>query len=116
MFTPSVVREGTMVLTVFRSRMNPDMPRERVDEYMQLLARMSELAKQIPGYVSHKGFVAPDGERAVIVEFETGEALRAWATHPEHVQAKKQGRGSFYAEYRVQVCSVQRNSAFSRAE
>jgi hypothetical protein len=30
------------------------------------------------------------------------------------VQAKKKGRESFYAEYTLQVCSVARESRFSR--
>jgi heme-degrading monooxygenase HmoA len=73
---------------------------------------MSELARKMPGYLSHKGFVAEDGERVTLVEFESEEALRAWSVHPEHVQAKKKGRASFYSEYRVQICAVQRSSAF----
>lgn len=99
-----------MIVTVFRSRLNPEVQ----EEYFQWASRMSELAKTIPGYVSHKGFVAQDGERVTIVEFETEEGMRTWATHPEHVEAKKRGRKNFYAEYRVQVCNVQRESAFPK--
>ena len=65
----------------------------------------------MPGYVSHKGFVAADGERVTVVEFDAEEGLRAWATHPEHVAAKKQGRASLYSEYKIQVCQVLRGSA-----
>ena len=99
-----------MIVTVFRSRLNP----EAQEEYMQWAARMGELAKTIPGYISHKVFVAQDGERVTIVEFETEEGMRAWATHPEHVEAKKKGRKTFFSEYRVQVCSVNRDSAFPK--
>jgi len=66
----------------------------------------------MPGYISHKGFVADDGERVTLVEFESEEAQRAWAVQREHVEAKKKGRSSFYQEYRIQVCSVQRESSF----
>ena len=51
-----------------------------------------------------------DGERVTIVEFESAEAQRAWSLHPEHVEAKKKGRASFYTEYRVQICTVERDS------
>lgn len=98
-----------MVLTVFRSRVKPELR----EEYVKWVARMSELARQMPGYISHKGFAAEDGERVTIVEFESEEAQRAWAMHPEHVEAKKKGRSTFYLEYRIQICSVQRDSAFS---
>jgi heme-degrading monooxygenase HmoA len=97
-----------MVITVFRSRVKP----EAQEEYARWAARMSALARAMPGYLSHKGFVAEDGERVTIVEFESEAALRAWSVHPEHVDAKKKGRASFYLEYRVQVCSVQRDSSF----
>ena len=83
-----------MLVTVFRSRLNPGVQ----DDYSVWAARMSELARTIPGYISHKGFTAPDGERVTIVEFETEEGMRAWSSHPEHVQAKKRGRDSFYSD------------------
>ena len=52
------------------------------------------------------------GERVTILEFDSEEGLRAWATHPEHVAAKQQGRASLYSEYKIQVCQVLRESAF----
>jgi len=97
-----------MIVTVFRSRVKP----EAQQEYMQWASRMGAIAKQMPGYISHKGFVAEDGERVTIVEFESEEAQRAWSLHPEHLDAKKKGRKDFYIEYRVQICSVQRDTAF----
>lgn len=100
-----------MIVTVFRSRLNPEVQ----EEYQQWAARMSELARTIPGYVSHKGFVAQDGERVTIVEFESEEGLRAWARHPEHVEAKQKGRNSFFSEYRVQICRVDSDRGFPRA-
>ncbi len=78
------------VLTVFRSRLNPYAQ----DEYAGWAARMSALAQTMPGYVSHKGFVAADGERVMIVGFESAEAQRAWRAHPEHQEAQKKGRAA----------------------
>ena len=97
------------VVTVFRSRLKP----ENVEEYYQWAARISALAKTMPGYVSHKGFVAEDGERVTIVEFADEESHRGWATQAQHVEAKKKGRESFYTEYSIQVCSVTRETRFS---
>jgi heme-degrading monooxygenase HmoA len=97
-----------MIVTVFRSRLKP----EAEPEYGEWAARISALARQMPGYRSHKVFVADDGERVTIVEFESEEAHRAWSTHPEHVQAKMKGRRDFYLEYRIQVCNVLRESGF----
>jgi heme-degrading monooxygenase HmoA len=99
--------EWEMIVTVFRSRPNPDAQ----DEYKKWAVRTSMLAAETPGYISHKGFVADDGERVTIVEFESEAAMRAWAVHPEHVAAKKKGRSLFFKEYRVQVCNVMRDTA-----
>jgi heme-degrading monooxygenase HmoA len=99
-----------MVLTVFRNRLRP----EAHEEYLLWIARMRDLAQSMPGYVSHKTFTAEDGERVTVVEFASEEAHRAWATHPQHVEAKGLGRDRFYTDYKIQVCSVQRESAWRR--
>lgn len=97
-----------MVVTIFRSRLKP----ENQDEYYQWAGRMAALARTMPGYVSHKSFVADDGERVTIVEFRDEESQRVWATNAQHVEAKKKGRADFYAEYKLQVCKVERESVF----
>ncbi|HEY8100623.1 MAG TPA: antibiotic biosynthesis monooxygenase [Burkholderiaceae bacterium] len=97
-----------MIVTIFRTRLKP----EADQEYGHWVKRMSELAVTMPGYISHKGFAAQDGERVTIIEFESEEAMRAWSRHTEHVEAKKKGRTDFYAEYRVQICTQLRESVF----
>lgn len=97
-----------MIVVVFRSRLNGSQR----NAYEEMAQRMSELARGVPGYRSHKAFQAPDGERVTVVEFDSEEGLRTWARHPGHVQAKKLGRTSFFDSYRVQVCRVLRDSAF----
>ena len=100
-----------MVLTVFRSRLKA----ENVEEYYKWAARMSEMAKTMPGYVSHKSFTAEDGERVTIVEFADAQGQEGWRTRLEHVEAQKKGRKEFYTEYKLQVCEVVRESAFDAA-
>ena len=56
-----------MIVTVFRTRLNPGVQ----EEYGPMAKQMSELAQAVPGYISHKGFTADDGERVTIVEFES---------------------------------------------
>jgi heme-degrading monooxygenase HmoA len=73
-----------MIVTIFRSRLNPGAE----EEYAPMAKRMSELARTIPGYLSHKGFAAEDGERVTIVEFETEQALDEWRHHPEHAKGE----------------------------
>lgn len=100
-----------MIVTVFRSRIKD----EGRAGYMALAPEISALARTMPGYISHKVFVAEDGERVTIVEFEDEASQRNWAMNAQHVAAKKDGRASFYSEYSIQVCSVLRESRFPLA-
>jgi heme-degrading monooxygenase HmoA len=101
-----------MIVTVFRSRLKPGVR----DEYVALVERMNALARTMPGYISHKGFFADDGERVTIVEFEHEQGLRAWRTDKEHVAAQKLAREKYYTEYHVQVCTLDRESKFKAKE
>jgi heme-degrading monooxygenase HmoA len=98
-----------MIVTVFRSRLNPGV----LEEYGPMASQMSELAQGIAGYISHKGFVAEDGERVTIVEFESEEALRAWQVDREHGKAKRRGIESFFSEYKFQICNVIRGKTWT---
>jgi heme-degrading monooxygenase HmoA len=101
-----------MLITVFRSRLKPGVR----DEYVALVDRMDEIARTMPGYISHKGFFADDGERVTIVEFEHEEGLRAWRRDPEHVAAQKLARQKYYTSYHIQVCTLDRVSTFKAEE
>ncbi|HVV63453.1 MAG TPA: antibiotic biosynthesis monooxygenase [Pseudolabrys sp.] len=101
-----------MIVTVFRSRLLPGVR----EEYVALAERMNELAKTMPGYISHKGFFADDGERVTVVEFESEEGMRAWRMNPEHRAAQRKARETYYSEYSVQVCEVVRESKFNSEE
>ena len=68
-----------MIVTVFRSRLQP----EHAAEYSEVATQMRALAEGMPGFVSFKTFRAEDGERVSIIEFESEETLRAWREHPE---------------------------------
>jgi len=98
-----------MIVTVFRSRLKPGLR----EDYVALANRMNELARTMPGYISHKDFYANDGERVAVVEFAHEEGQRAWQSNPEHRAAQKLAREKYYTEYHIQVCSsiVSRNSS-----
>ncbi len=101
-----------MIVTVFRSRLRPGVR----DQYLAMANRMHEIAKTMPGYVSDKDFVAEDGERVTVVEFESEEAMRAWRQHPEHIMAQKKARAVYFSSYRIQVCELLRESAFEATD
>lgn len=91
-----------MIVTVFRTRLDA----QAGEEYAAMAGRMSALVRTVPGYLSHKGFVAEDGERVTIVEFASEEALVAWKRHPAHLDAKKLGFSTFFSAFSYQICNV----------
>lgn len=99
-----------MIVTVFRNRHKPGI----YDTYAEVAREMSELARTMPGYISHKTFTAEDGERVTIAEFADEEGQKTWSTNMRHLAAKQQGRAEFYTEYRLQVCSVIRENRFPK--
>ncbi|MFM7344392.1 MAG: antibiotic biosynthesis monooxygenase family protein [Tagaea sp.] len=99
-----------MIVVVFRSRLRP----EAAETYPAMAAEMSRLAQGMPGYISHKGFVAADGERVTIAEFESEEAVEAWRVHDEHRRAKRHGFTEFFAEFSYRICAVLRDKSWTR--
>ena len=63
-----------MVLVVFGTKMRKDAD---LDEYGRHSQRMNELVKQIPGFISIKGFVGEDGEEISIARFDSDDAVKA---------------------------------------
>lgn len=70
------------------------------------------LAETMPGFRSRRSYIAEDGERLSLVEFEDEESQRNWALNAEHVAAKERARDYLYSEYVVQICHVVRESRF----
>ncbi len=99
------------MVVVFRNRLRADAPPK---DYFELGERMYELASQMPGFIATKDFVAPDGERLTIIEFETAEQVAAWGAHAEHRAAQQSGRDVYYEEYSLQVCEQRRESRWQR--
>jgi heme-degrading monooxygenase HmoA len=98
------------MVVVFRSRIRP----ENAVEFNALADQLMPMAESMPGFVSYKVFVADDGERCSIIEFETAEELLAWRELAEHRQAQALGRERYYERYSLQVAEVDRESRFDR--
>ncbi len=99
-----------MMVVIFRSRLDPASN----SQYQPTAERMETLARSMPGFISFKTFAAADGERVVIIEFESEQTLAPSRNHPEHVDAQRRGRQAFYLEYRIQVLTPIRERTFKR--
>jgi heme-degrading monooxygenase HmoA len=97
-----------MVVVVFRARLKPGIDKE----YTEVDARMNELARTMPGFVSYAQYTSGDGEDVAVVEFESHETIAVWRAHPEHREAQRLGRERWFTEYRITVCDVVRDYSF----
>ena len=100
-----------MVIVLFGTEMRHDAD---LEDYEARSARMDELVRQMPGFISVKSYMAADGDAVVIARFASEEALDAWRLHPEHVLSQRKGREDYYESYWVQVCTTIRDYAFHR--
>ena len=57
-------------------------------------------------------------QRVREIQVRTGltEQLEAWPKHAAHMQSQRDGRDTFYSEYRLQECELVRMSDFGSAE
>jgi heme-degrading monooxygenase HmoA len=93
---------------VFRARLRPGIEAE----YAERATEVYGIVSKMPGLLSSTDFVAEDGERCSIIEFDSADNLRAWREHPDHQLAQLQGRERFYASYSIQICVLERSSSF----
>ncbi|HEV2457613.1 MAG TPA: antibiotic biosynthesis monooxygenase [Ktedonobacterales bacterium] len=100
-----------MVIVLFGTELRADAD---LEEYQARSRRMNELVRQIPGFISVKGYTADDGEEVTIARFESEEALDTWRFQPEHVETQRRAREAYYESYWVQVCATIRDYAFHR--
>jgi heme-degrading monooxygenase HmoA len=98
-----------MVIVLFGTEMREDA--DLVD-YEARSKRMNDLVRQMPGFISVKGYTASDGDEVVIARFASEQALDAWRFHPEHVATQRKGREEYYESYWVQVCKTIRDYEF----
>lgn len=78
---------------------------------------MGEIVAVMPGYISSEDFISEDENRDLsIVHFESLEALEAWRTHPEHLEAQRLARELYFESYHIQVLTTVREYIFRRSE
>ena len=102
-----------MFLVVFRNRKRADMD---AAAYSADAARMEELARAQPGFVSFKSYTADDGEVIALSEWADAEAARAWGSHPDHARVQARGRSDYYDGYTLYSCADVRVRSYERQQ
>ncbi|HEV8150209.1 MAG TPA: antibiotic biosynthesis monooxygenase family protein [Gemmatimonadales bacterium] len=101
-----------MILALFAFRLRS----EAHAEFERTVARMVELVRTIPGFISLDLFRSEDGRTLAVPRFESEASLLTWRNHPEHLKAQHQGIELFFDDYWIDVCSTIRSYEFHRED
>lgn len=102
-----------MFMVIFRNRKRADID---AAAYAADAARMVELARQQPGFLSFKSFTADDGEVVAISEWADEASARGWGAHLDHRSVQARGRADYYAQYTSIAADNPRVRRFSAAQ
>ena len=74
---------------------------------------MRKAIEEIDGFISVERFqsIVDDGKLLSLSFFETHEALDEWRNLAEHRVAQQIGRTQFFADYRLRIAHIERDSA-----
>jgi heme-degrading monooxygenase HmoA len=98
-----------MVVVVFKITLRPDLD---VAEYEKTGSRMVEIVSSMPGFLG-MDYAPIEGGELLIARFESPDALKAWRTHAEHMEAQQQGREQFFSAYQIEICELVHSYGFS---
>lgn len=103
-------RSGAVAVIFTSIRNRADAP-----GYDAAAAAMAALAKVQPGYRGIDSVRGDDGAGITISYWADEAAAIAWRDQPDHAAIREAGRARWYDSYRVTVCTVTRDYAWSRA-
>src|SRR5262245_45952294 len=93
---------------VFTSVRTPADP----EGYAAMADRMVELASSQPGFLGFESVRDAHGVGITVSYWSSLAAIRHWREHAEHQVAQSRGRSSWYCEYRLRICRVEREIHF----
>ncbi len=82
--------------------------------YDEMAVRMSELAREQPGFLGIESARGPDGSGITVSYWKTEAAIAAWKENTEHLLAQERGRKDWYASYEVRIARVERAYGMKR--
>src|SRR5690242_228485 len=84
--------------------------RSQADEqtYLTVAKRMAALASEQEGFIGMENVQDKQGVGIMISYWDAVEAKGGWDNQPAHAMIQKKGRGSWYDQFTVRVCNVER--------
>ncbi len=92
--------EPPYVASIFNYYLSDDL-----DGYAEYDELTLNLVKQMPGFLGYESF-KHDGRGSFISYWKDMDAVREWASNPEHIKAKQQGTNRWYKYYHSALAEV----------
>jgi len=91
--------------------------RSEMDElnYLEVAKRMASLASEQKGFMGMENVQDEHGMGIMISYWDSLEAIKGWNNQSAHNVAQKKGRDSWYDQFTVRICKVERMYDFSKA-
>lgn len=80
--------------------------------YGKMAEAMEVLAATQPGFLGLES--AREGLGITVSYWANLEAIAAWKANAAHLVAQRQGRDTWYEEFKVRICRVERDYGFAR--
>jgi heme-degrading monooxygenase HmoA len=87
---------------IFTSLQSDDL-----DGYAETAARMLELAAEQAGFLGVES--AREGLGITVSYWSDLDSIRRWKSNAEHLQAQRNGRERWYANYKTRIARVERD-------
>lgn len=78
------------------------------DGYGATALRMSELAREQPGFLGMETTRDADGFGITAAYFESEAAITGWRDNAEHAAARARGRNEWYEHFELRIARVER--------
>jgi len=83
---------------------------EATINYQNMSDKMVELAKQQDGFL---GIESARNEIGITVSYWNSlEAINKWKLNVDHTEAREKGRSTWYKQFKVRICKVERDYGF----
>ena len=86
------------------------------DGYAEMSDRMFALAAQQPGYLGVEAVHSEDGLGMTVSYWKSLDSIRKWRAQAEHKIAQQQGRATWYEQYKLRICLVEKEYNFEKAD
>jgi heme-degrading monooxygenase HmoA len=82
--------------------------------YGEMAEKMFALAAQQPGFLGAESVRDAQGVGITVSYWSSLEAIRSWKRNEEHLVAQAKGRKSWYRQYKLRICKVEREYGFPK--